>query len=629
MQRQYGQERQEQGEPHLRRPGCTVGEFIGCLLFCRPGVSFVRPSFGCYWLEHGTEEGKEGRIFFKNRGNNQNEASPPKEEDEEAPVTKKPKKQQIFNVLVVGTLQHGKSSFLRFLHEYAGVDPPPSLLVGDGNSACTTVPTTYDLSVTPMAYHVKGEDRHTAPLTVRTSEDVVRMVDTTNLSRKPKPVAKQEIRLCILDTPGLNEADEKDEDHILNILAALQRMDSITAVVFVVNATAPFSADFLRFFNYYREMVPELSSRFIVVHSHWGLRQRLEQPDKVGERVNVFVDKTKHRCEHFFINSVIKEDVFSPKAAHFDRALSFAVVTSLLTYLMAKESTPLRVLRYRKSPNVKQVNLVLAQMHDTVKSNRNLPISTQVERLIDTACRERMSGYTAGIHVLDDQKGEISTEVEAGLKEMAEIKAAIGSKRQRLYNIDDESSVELGSDTADASWQFFNGYVTRKLSVLPAHRINHIKTSVLDGYKCTFSKEEYSQDNHLVECEVTTGFWRNLNGTIVAYAVSSNYYQGEIRDLNLELASLRAREQELLAKISDGTARRESLGNRKKEIEQFLENLAILLQTLSEDYYPIQSYLDLRPIFSGLLASSSAVSNEDIERFRTALGVGEVMPHWV
>jgi hypothetical protein len=46
-------------------------------------------------------------------------------------------------------------------------------------------------------------------------------------------------RAIIIDTPGLNDSEGKDEQHIVTIIEAMRKMEYVTAIVLVVNSTDP------------------------------------------------------------------------------------------------------------------------------------------------------------------------------------------------------------------------------------------------------------------------------------------------------------------------------------------------------------------------------------------------------
>jgi hypothetical protein len=247
-------------------------------------------------------------------------------------------------VLVVGTTQSGKSAFLRYVHKYQAkfVEPvqiPSALEVGTGDISVTQNVTTYPLTLTPILYQLTEESKHYFLDNETDIQSLIKpiVMNSIKLKETPEEVSSQPLNVEFIDTPGLDEREDKDEEHIINILLSLQKVGEITAVCFVVNSNAPFSDSFIRFFKYYREMIPELSHSLIVVHSRWGLKERAQNMDKIALRTSLFYEKTGHKCTHFFINSV-PQDVFSPNIEAFDNGISCATFTALLQYLLAKDN---------------------------------------------------------------------------------------------------------------------------------------------------------------------------------------------------------------------------------------------------------------------------------------------------
>jgi len=171
---------------------------------------------------------------------------------------------------VFGTSGSGKTCFINFLHEYAQTTAPPSLIIGDGNHSTTQFSTLYDLEMLPIRfpYSDEGSPGFQEPLFEEAFDN------DYNLDPTPLPVpGAKPLRLQVADTPGLDDSEGKDEEHIIGILKMILRLRKVVGVIFVVNSTTPFSGSFLSFLKYYRNLIPQVSQQYFIVHTRFGYQE--------------------------------------------------------------------------------------------------------------------------------------------------------------------------------------------------------------------------------------------------------------------------------------------------------------------------------------------------------------------
>jgi GTPase SAR1 family protein len=499
---------------------------------------------------------------------------------------------KVIRVLVVGTTQSGKSSFISYAHKYENhfankTEELTSLKVGTGDVSITSQVTTYPMTIQPIHYSIQEESKQYFLSNETSVDNIIQLVrqEKMCLRDSPEPIAETEpMRIEFIDTPGLDESKEQDEQHILDIIEVIQAFQEITAVCFVVSANQPLSSSFLQFFKYYRTMVPELGNNLFVVHTKWGLRERYEESNKIRERNLLFLERTEHKCAHFYINTV-PDDILNPTLEAYDNAISCSTMTSILQYLIAKDNVKIDAVRYHKSNNIKRL-----------------------EAKIDVYCKSLISGYTDGVAIMDREAGVLIQKIAECNSYIVTHETTLNQMWTRLTKINRDGFIMVGIDTEESSTiSLFDPKKTKEYIISNKYPIAKVrKTNISKG---TWGEEIYSNDRRTVSCVFTAGLWSPVTGVMTAFGTLTDFYKKEIHDIKKNFMLLKAEVLKIKESLNDLNGAHRTVIANGEEQKQYLENISALLGVIHQEYYPVEVFLKLRPIYKELQHADCDTSN--------------------
>ncbi|KAK3838873.1 MAG: hypothetical protein J3R72DRAFT_448090 [Linnemannia gamsii] len=188
----------------------------------------------------------------------------------------------VFNVLLLGETQVGKSNFAQAVKQYAN---PNHVIekdtIGNGNTSKTKNVHRYCVNTQYPEYEVLLETQSKDGASY-TSINVDAILDENKAdwedyedalnNRKTKlrmrdGSGKQEIHhIHLFDTPGLNNTNGQDEVHIASIIKSLQTAGSIHLVLVIVG-NSPFTPGFQSALECYMEVFPEFQGVIAFVHT--------------------------------------------------------------------------------------------------------------------------------------------------------------------------------------------------------------------------------------------------------------------------------------------------------------------------------------------------------------------------
>ncbi|KAF9285392.1 hypothetical protein BGZ68_003912 [Mortierella alpina] len=203
-----------------------------------------------------------------------------------------------YNILLLGQTQSGKTTFLEGIRKY--VDPLceiDSMAIGNGHSSTTqdvyskTVET--DLAVyrlldmgtqsvlNPMQYvffqpqdSSAGREIDSAELFGGDANHFRRLfnrMDDLKVHQKT-PSDTKRCRLCILDTPGLDDTNGHDVTNVAKIADALSKVQSIHLVLIMIAANTPLTPELKNTLKTYANIFSEMKGLMAFVHTKCDYR---------------------------------------------------------------------------------------------------------------------------------------------------------------------------------------------------------------------------------------------------------------------------------------------------------------------------------------------------------------------
>ncbi|KAF9375852.1 hypothetical protein BGX21_003678, partial [Mortierella sp. AD011] len=173
---------------------------------------------------------------------------------------------QIFNVLLLGETQSGKSSFIESVKKYSDPDYIIDFSnIGSSVSSCTEnviLSTTYtNLPIVQVVKRAPGSSPTVIDLRslIDGSPDVDDFEDALNRNTFRIVQSSESPKLHqfnLIDTPGLNDTRGRDEEHIASIYKALRDAGDIHLVLVTIGTT-PFNPGLQAAIKCYFDMFPE------------------------------------------------------------------------------------------------------------------------------------------------------------------------------------------------------------------------------------------------------------------------------------------------------------------------------------------------------------------------------------
>ncbi|KAF8957026.1 hypothetical protein BGZ46_002275 [Entomortierella lignicola] len=229
-------------------------------------------------------------------------APPAKPADTVEDSRMKPK--PVYNIVLLGQTQAGKSTFLQGIRKYA--DPDCIIddsLIGNGNQSCTSEVKMQEVDTNFSQYHVyKTEDEKVERRSVfsyfslfgrsgaNKKLDVKSFLDCSLQEYRARidqsdglEIRQDEISNCsdctvrIFDTPGLEDTNHQDERNVSGILTTLSKEKAVHLVLLVISRGTPLTPGLQEALNTYSKIFSAMNGLFLIIHTQFNYR--IQHPD--------------------------------------------------------------------------------------------------------------------------------------------------------------------------------------------------------------------------------------------------------------------------------------------------------------------------------------------------------------
>ncbi|KAG0357097.1 hypothetical protein BG005_003914 [Podila minutissima] len=185
-----------------------------------------------------------------------------------------------FSVLIMGKTQAGKSTLVEHIKNYA--DPRYSIdmsFLGNGNVSKTEFTRPFYVESNLPAYEVFHKESGVVidldNLASKTNEEDFRDIlfareKNVGLRLAPHdPNGPSDIvEFRFLDTPGLNDTNDRDSSHAVNIISEMINTRSFNLIVIIVSYKNPLTQEQQLALEYYANVFKGLHSRIMFLHTH-------------------------------------------------------------------------------------------------------------------------------------------------------------------------------------------------------------------------------------------------------------------------------------------------------------------------------------------------------------------------
>ncbi|KAF9369009.1 hypothetical protein CPC16_004874, partial [Podila verticillata] len=171
------------------------------------------------------------------------------------------------SVLVLGKTQAGKSTFIKFVKNYADQQYTiDERLLGTRIKSKTQMPVPFVVKTDLQSYEVIDAtgtridigslgDKYQDP------DDYVDALNDRNMTLKPvshNPVSSlppRHVQITFLDTPGVEDTNGRDAEHAVRIIDAMTEMKSFNLIIIIITCKDPPSKAHQLAFNYYSRVI--------------------------------------------------------------------------------------------------------------------------------------------------------------------------------------------------------------------------------------------------------------------------------------------------------------------------------------------------------------------------------------
>jgi len=198
----------------------------------------------------------------------------------------------VYNILLLGTTQSGKSTFLEGVKQYA--DPSYKVnhdRIGKGNKTCTLDVHTEIVTTNLPVYRLYEADANEEldifsmflEKSVRPFKKLLERDEGLTLCPEELPDSKW-ARFRIIDTPGLDDTKSNDLPNIAKTFSALSDIDEIHLVLIINSLETPVLLSQEAAYKSYFQVFEELKSLLTIVHTKVPNIHRHPKDTKIGEK---------------------------------------------------------------------------------------------------------------------------------------------------------------------------------------------------------------------------------------------------------------------------------------------------------------------------------------------------------
>ncbi|KFH72907.1 hypothetical protein MVEG_00132 [Podila verticillata NRRL 6337] len=298
----------------------------------------------------------------------------------------------VFNILILGETQAGKSTFVQAVKQYAN---PSHIIekdtIGGGNTSKTKVVHRSCVNTRYPVHEVRLEASSLSgvePTAVNVDaildenksdwEDYESELDDRKkkkLHRLNDPKEQEMHHIHLFDTPGLDDTNGEDEIHIASIIKSLKTAGSIHLVLVIVGGSA-FTPGFQSSLECYMDVFPEFQGIIAFVHTKFDYvnfhplrKDKLAGMDERMKKLHEIMGRTS--CKHFVI------DCNFETTKPIRRCITQNTIREIL--MKAKSNLPVSISTetVRKTPKMKAIDRIIINKYNAILTARIETLKTK------------------------------------------------------------------------------------------------------------------------------------------------------------------------------------------------------------------------------------------------------------
>lgn len=488
------------------------------------------------------------------------------------------------NVVVVGNLQSGKTTFINTWLRYLNQDDnmPAIGQEGKGTIAETRFCSSYPMQGPMTLYKIGLRKYHfklmaewgDKPKEDREISDALIDAWWSDSNWNQQPVTSTEsLKFTMIDTPGLDDIAQGDDSIVLDVCNTLIRSRTLSAVIFVVKKGTPFGDSLQSTVRYYQMLLGGLGCSFIMLHTNWTNSDDEDYDQQTKERQEQIDPLFKDIAfTHVFVDLKLPTGRAAKRSLRQRKALLTNSLSILYRYILASNQTDVGSMTIPLTKNMKTKAAALLSSLDVAAN----------------ATRSTLEKTNSSLQLLVPRLTELETQI-------AQLQARIQSDQARLLQIDTSEEVMIYLKDYSHWGYVFSSRIEHVLVCQPC-RISNYKTDV--GFRNEWVSQTLVEHNTKFEGDLKAPPWTSLWGSLALFASMRDKHREEIENTRLGCQ----KDQDLLLVLQNHLrSLLESLENFKVEIaiwQKDLKSIACLQHFLNLERQSLSDFTQVFHIFS-------------------------------
>lgn len=370
--------------------------------------------------------------------------------------------------------------------------------------------------------------------------------------------------LTVIDTPGLNEGEEKDLQHSIDLVKTLHDIGTVLACIFVVKFDATIDSQYKNTIEYYSMLLPSLFSKnCIVVLSSYKTDPLTEEERK---RRGVDYEKIKENVKKEIMKYF--DTNFMPVVFPLDCYPSTYFQDSVAESLEVRSAILSKIFSHRPL-DVKNIKVAkptfMLQKHEERKASYTMEVENYSRILMET--NQRKASIVKAVH---EKEGEI-TEIE---RKLGELKEELEEK-----NTDDIITAKEWAIEKEFLWFKWH---TEKIDVMSDCEIINVKKWTNGHCSLVY---EVSDDKKRVTGTLHGYFMRGLYASITLEAIKKIMFASDITQLCENIAE---KERKCLYIRHQADKEIETVDETIKLLQTFHDEKRELIKKLSVHFMTVE-----------------------------------------
>ena len=364
----------------------------------------------------------------------------------------------------------------------------------------------------------------------------------------------------VIDTPGLNESNVHDLKHMIQIVDTLQKVDGVSACVFVVKFNSKIDAQYKETVQYYRKLLPSLFERnVIIVMTDYRTDARSEL---LRQRQGINVDQIKKNTLREIVESGFL--TYDPLLFTID---CLPLDDEEWKFNLAERKAILKKIAAQKPFSSKDLKVAKTQYLKSLDQ----------ERIKE--CEGEITGYNQRLQQVNERAKEALVKTQLKQQEMTNKEKELNRLRAEVDDKDSSDLTEVTSWSVSESWKFLK-FITREFDKTSPYEIASV--SKWTNGKCKW--KNYEQTTHGVKGKVEGDFMRGVYASISLETYKRRKYEHEVVSLRQRIDQAEKHLQSLSQHLNEIKERYREYADDITLLEKFIDERTTTIKHLDTDY---------------------------------------------